>query len=121
MDKEDIQKQCIQWQRNIDNRNKRLGFKSDSRYLKIKNKMENFTNKVLEKIVTPKFKVSSITKQTAFDQKKYPIFFIRDRQIFEEDGKLDWRYFGSLFNIINEKINYRTTTSYIPEEFLQEF
>lgn len=121
MDKEDAQKQCLQWKKDIDNKNKKLGFAPNPRYFEMKKKMEDFTDKVLEKIVKPKFKVFSITKQTVFDQKKYPIFFIRDRQIFEENKKLEWRYFGSLFNIINEKITYKTTTSYIPERFLQEF
>ncbi len=121
MDKEDIQKQCVQWQKDIDNENKTSGFTSHPKYFEIRKKMENFTGKVLEKIVKPKFKVFSITKQTTFDSKEYPIFFIRDKKIFKKDGKLEWRYFGSLFNIINEKINYQTTTSYVPERFLQEF
>ena len=121
MDKEDIQKQCMQWQKDIDDKNKKLRFRPNPNYVDMKKKMENFTNKVLEKIVDPKFKVFSITKQTAHDPNKYPIFFIRDREIFEQEGKLEWRYFGSLFNIINKKIHYKTTTSYIPERFLQEF
>lgn len=100
---------------------KKLGGKPDPRAIKLKEKMKSFTQSALEIITKPKFDVFEVTRQTAHNPKEYPIFFIRDRQIFREGAKLDWRYFGSLFDIINGKINYKTTTSYMPEDVLQEF
>ncbi|MBU4069367.1 MAG: hypothetical protein KJ646_00120 [Nanoarchaeota archaeon] len=118
MDKKEIQKQCNSWNEKI--QREYQSTKAHPKYLEHKIKIDNFTKDNLNKISSPKYKVFSIARQNVHNQEEYPIFFIKERQIFEENGKLEWRYFGSLFNIINSKVNYKTTTSFIPERNITE-
>ena len=116
MDVQKIQKQCIDWYEQLETKSKKLI--SDKRYHEKKKKMENFTRDNLEKIADPKYELLSAVKQNCIKPYEYPIFFLRERQIFEKEGKLGWRYFGYLFDVKDNKINYRTTPGYIPEEHL---
>ena len=116
MDVQKIQKQCIDWYEQLENKTKKLV--SDKRYFEKKRKMENFTKNNLEKIADPKYELLSAVKQNCIKHYEYPIFLLIERQIFEKEGKLEWRYFGYLFDIKNNKVNYRTTTSYISEKHI---
>ena len=116
MDVQKIQKQCMDWYEQLETKTRKLI--SDKRYPEKKKKMENFTKNNLEKIANPKYELFSAVKQNCIKPYEDSIFFLRERQIFEKEGKLEWRYFGYLFDVKDNKINYRTTPGYIPEEHL---
>lgn len=118
MDKEEFLRQCLEWNKRLEN----WKVKPDKRYIKHKKDLEQFTEDNLKNLQAPEHDVLSICSSAIYDPKEYPIFFIRDRQIFskEEEG-LTWVYFGSLFDIENGKVHYKTTTSYIPEAYLKPF
>jgi hypothetical protein len=116
MDRNLILKQCLEWNRNL----KSFKVKSDKRYLEQKRNWDDFTRNNLANLANPKYNVLSVCSQNLHDTKEYPIFFIRERQIFNKEEGLTWVYFGSLFDIKDGKVNYRTTTSYIPEKCLED-
>ena len=108
MNKEEILRQCIEGN---------AVFNMRSKF----SKQIDFCKRNLEKLARPKFDVFDVTRQTAYNSKEYPIFFIKERKIFWENGKISWRYFGSLFDIVDNKVIYKTTTDYIQERCLQKF
>ncbi|MDP2672509.1 MAG: hypothetical protein Q8O84_01725 [Nanoarchaeota archaeon] len=116
MDVQKIREQCLNWYEQLEIETRKLI--SDKRYLEKKREMENFTKNNLEKIANPKYELFSTVKQNCIKSYEDSIFFLRERQIFEKEGKLEWRYFGYLFDVTNNKINYRTAPGYIPEEQL---
>lgn len=119
MNREDILNQCLEWKKELDKENK--GACLDKKIIKYNKAMENFTKRHSRKVGYPKYEVFDIAKATNHDLKRYPIFFIRERQIFQKEDGLTWVYFGSLFNIQDEKVCYQTTTSFIPEKYIKPF
>ena len=118
MEKEEILKQCLEWNAKIEKRYKKVG--PGRGYFEHQEKMKKFTKENSGLISAPKYEVLSICSQTIHDQEKYPVFFVRERQIFEKKDGLTWVYLGSLFDLSDDKVNYQTTTSYIPEKYLED-
>ena len=117
MDEDEILRQCLEWNAKIEKQYKRT--RPDKRYLEQKKEMDKFTEENSRLIPAPKHNVLSVCSETLHNQKESPIFFVRERQIFEKEDGLTWVYLGDLFDLSGDKVNYRTTTTYIPEKYLE--